>query len=59
MALIGGYSPMESFNRVAQQRIKLPGTTWTIEMAQAILNLRLMSVNGNDERFWNDPDTVR
>jgi len=50
---------MESFNRVAQQRIKLPGTTWTIEMAQAILNLRLMSVNGNDERFWNDPDTVR
>ena len=45
---------MESFNRIAQQRIKLPGAAWTPDMAQAILNLRMVSVIGNQERFWND-----
>ena len=47
-------SAMESFNRVAQQRIKLPGAAWTPAMAQAILNLRMVSVSGNQDRFWND-----
>ena len=52
-------APMESFNRVAQHRIKRPGTTWTLDMAQAILNLRVMSVIGNDERFWADAGVRR
>jgi len=49
-------APMESFNRVAQHRIKRPGTTWTPAMAQAILNLRMMAVVGRDEAFWANSD---
>lgn len=52
-------APMESFNRIAQQRIKLPGAAWTPEMAQAILKLRMMVVSGNDERFWNDEKVMQ
>ncbi len=50
---------MESFNRVAQQRIKLPGAAWTPAMAQAILNLRMMNWSENDGRFWADDAIMR
>lgn len=50
---------MESFNRIAQQRIKLPGAAWTPAMAQAILNLRMMVVSGNDESFWMDEEVMQ
>jgi len=52
-------APMESFNRIAQQRIKLPGAAWTPEMAQAILKLRMMVVSENDDRFWNDEQVIQ
>jgi len=47
-----GSAPMESFNRIAQGRLKLPGATWTPGMAQAMLNLRLLYAVGRFDEFW-------
>ncbi len=47
-------APIESFHRIAQGRLKLPGATWTPETAQAILNLRLLHATGRDKEFWAD-----
>jgi len=52
-----GSAPMESFNRIAQSRLKIPGATWTPEMAQAMLNLRLLHAVGRVDEFWADPTT--
>jgi hypothetical protein len=49
-------APIESFHRVAQTRLKLPGQTWTPEMAQAILNLRVLNYLGNETCFWSEPE---
>ena len=45
---------MESFHRIAQQRIKIPGATWTADMMAAMLNIRMLNAIGNEEAFWND-----
>ena len=47
-------APIESFHRIAQGRLKLPGATWVPETAQAILNLRLLHATGKDKEFWAD-----
>lgn len=51
-------APMESFNRVAQHRVKLPGATWTPEMLQAVLTVRMLIEMGNLERFWTDTEVL-
>ena len=45
-------APIESFHRVAQTRLKLPGVTWSPRMMQSMLNLRVLHFMGNEERFW-------
>lgn len=47
-----GSGAMESFNRIGQARLKLPGATWTPQMAQAMLNLKLLHTAGRAEEFW-------
>lgn len=51
-------APIESFHRIAQGRLKLPGATWVPETAQAILNLRLLHATGRDKEFWADKDAT-
>ena len=51
-------APIESFHRIAQVRLKLPGQTWTTEMAQSILNLRVLNYLGREAEFWSQPDIV-
>ena len=49
-----GSGPMESLHRTAsQKRLKLPGARWMTETSQALLNLRLMSIVGKNDTFWN------
>jgi hypothetical protein len=44
---------MESFHRTASQvRLKRAGCHWTAEVAQAILNLRLLTLAGRWDAFW-------
>lgn len=45
-------APIESFHRVAQTRLKLPGVTWSPRMMQSMLNLRVLHFMGNEEKFW-------
>ena len=51
-------APIESFHRIAQGRLKLPGATWVPETAQAILNLRLLHAMGRDKEFWADKEAT-
>jgi len=48
-------APIESFHRVAQTRLKLPGVTWSPRMMQSMLNLRVLHFMGNEEKFWTQP----
>jgi len=47
-------APIESLHRVAQTRMKLPGVTWTPEVAQTMLNLRMLHFMQKEPDFWND-----
>jgi len=49
-----GSGAMESLHRVASQlRIKRPGPGWLPETAQAVFNLRMLSLVGRWDEFWN------
>ena len=48
-----GSGEVESAQRyVIQQRLKLPGAWWTIDNAQAMLNLRVLRENGQWNNYW-------
>lgn len=48
-----GSGAMESQHRFGSQlRLKLPGCRWTAEVAQAILNARMLVLSGRWEEFW-------
>lgn len=52
-----GSGAMESQHRFASQvRLKLAGCRWTPEVAQAILNLRMLTLSGRWQEFWAQPD---
>jgi len=52
-----GSGAMESLHRIASQlRIKRPGPGWLPETAQAVFNLRMLSLVGRWDEFWNQPD---
>ena len=52
-----GSGAMESQHRFGSQvRLKLAGCRWTPEVAQAILNARMLSLSGRWDEFWKQPD---
>lgn len=52
-----GSGAMESQHRFGSQvRLKRAGCRWTREVAQAILNLRMLTLSGRWEEFWARPD---
>jgi hypothetical protein len=52
-----GSGAMESLHRTgSQHRLKLPGASWLPHTSQAIFNIRMMRMAGNEEHFWNQPD---
>ena len=52
-----GSGAMESLHRVASQlRIKRPGPGWLPETAQAVFNLRMLTLVGRWDEFWSQPD---
>jgi hypothetical protein len=52
-----GSGAMESLHRFGSQiRLKLPGCRWTAEVAQAILNVRMLTLSGRWEEFWSQAD---
>jgi hypothetical protein len=52
-----GSGAMESQHRFGSQiRLKLPGCRWTPEVAQAILNVRMLALSGRWDEFWSQPD---
>jgi hypothetical protein len=51
-----GSGAMESLHRTGSQvRLKRAGCRWTAEASQAILNLRMLSLSGRWEEYWNQP----
>lgn len=54
-----GSGAMESLHRTASQlRLKIPGAIWLKETAQAIFNIRMMTLVGNWKKFWTQPNIV-
>jgi hypothetical protein len=52
-----GSGAMESLHRIGSQlRLKLSGARWTADVAQAILNIRMLSLSGRWRDFWSQPD---
>ena len=52
-----GSGAMESLHRVASQiRLKRSGSGWLPETAQAIFNLRMMTLVERTDEFWSQPD---
>jgi hypothetical protein len=52
-----GSGAMESLHRTASQaRLKIPGARWLASTAQAIFNLRMLSLVGRWDEFWAQPD---
>jgi hypothetical protein len=52
-----GSGAMESLHRTGSQiRLKLPGARWLQETAQAIFNIRMMTIVGKWNEFWNQPN---
>lgn len=50
-----GSGAIESAHRsVAQQRLKRPGAWWRVEHAEQMLALRILRLNGDWERYWQD-----
>lgn len=55
-----GSGAMESLHRIGSQvRLKRSGCRWTAEVAQALLNLRMLQLCGRWEEFWRQPDLAR
>lgn len=51
-----GSGAMESLHRTASQvRLKRAGCHWTAEAAQAIMDLRLLTLSGRWDEYWNQP----
>lgn len=52
-----GSGAMESVHRTGSQtRLKRAGCRWTPEVAQAILNLRMLTLSGRWDEYWALPD---
>ena len=48
-----GSGEIESAHKGAvQQRLKLPGTWWTVDGANGVLALRLLRANGRWDEYW-------
>lgn len=55
-----GSGAMESLHRTAaQDRLKKPGARWLRETAEAIFSLRMLSLVGRENEFWNQPDLTQ
>lgn len=55
-----GSGAMESMHRTGSQiRLKRAGCRWTGEVAQAILNLRMLTLVGRWDEYWGQPDLMR
>ena len=51
-----GSGAMESMHRTGSQvRMKRAGCHWTEEVAQAILNLRMLALSGRWSEYWSQP----
>jgi hypothetical protein len=52
-----GSGAMESLHRTGSQvRMKRAGCRWTARVAQAILNLRMLTFSGRWDEYWAQPD---
>lgn len=52
-----GSGAMESLHRTASQaRLKIPGARWLAPTAEAIFNLRMLSLVGRWDEFWAQPN---
>ena len=52
-----GSGAMESLHRIASQvRLKRPGAKWCTETAEAIINLRMLTLAERWDEFWTAPD---
>lgn len=55
-----GSGKIESTHRnIIQQRMKKPGAWWKSELAEAMINLRVLRANGNWEEFWQEESHQR
>ena len=53
----GRVGAMESLHRTGSQaRLKRAGCHWTEEVAQAILNLRMLGLSGRWKEYWSQPE---
>lgn len=52
-----GSGKIESTHRnIIQQRMKKPGAWWKSDLAEAMINLRILRANGDWEEFWEKKD---
>ena len=52
-----GSGAIESLHRIASQlRLKLSGARWTADVAQNVLNIRMLTLSGRWDEFWSQPD---
>ena len=50
-----GSGKIESTHRnIIQQRMKRPGAWWNIDLAEAMINLRVLRANGDWNEFWEE-----
>lgn len=50
-----GSGKIESTHRnIIQQRMKKPGAWWKSELAEAMINLRILRANGDWDEFWKE-----
>lgn len=50
-----GSGKIESTHRnIIQQRMKKPGAWWKSELAEAMINLRILRANGDWDEFWQE-----
>jgi hypothetical protein len=50
-----GSGKIESIHRnIIQQRMKKPGAWWKPDLAEAMINLRILRANGDWDEFWQE-----